>query len=837
MSASARSSAAAAVVAELQSRHATEVRSYVRELWEGDDARAAKSLSAFWREWMPPPGVADEIPREYVFAGARRHVVAEQRGAGISVAETDSDDSVPAENADLSTRIAARFRGLTAKQQEMVRLHLRHRFDFDEMAEITELPAGSAVQLLHTALNRLSGGGADERSLQLALQGATGEQLAAESPETRNRVAELRLTIETVRQLLARGPDALRPRQRTARRRRKRWIAAAIGALALIAGLVFWFGRERTSAVAKGGETGRGQSRVSVQRVAGATPPHEMRSNAETANESSRASSPAPASKRRASFPNSHSDSSPSPNSAPASASATEPNASTSSVEHAALDPAANVTSDSAVASTARTSDAPTRAPAAIPRGQAGAVTREQSQPRDTAPTAEREPAATRLLADRVDTVPIAALRRALGATRWPARSEVNVAAMLGAIPPSVSPTRATKAAFTAEIEASDSPWHADRRLVRVALRARAHVATTRAPATVILLLDVSGSMDAPNRLPLVQTAVAGLLRRLQPHDRVGVVTYAGESRVLLPPAPLTDERAVRAAIDSLEAKGRTNGGAGLREAFRLATSDREAGGEHVVILCTDGDFNMGETSEAELRALIERHRAENVRLAIFGFGRADRIDARLEALAASARGGSGYVNTQAEAEQALVSQLDALFAPVAENLEATVEFDPTRVARFRILGDGDMRPVGAGAEVTFASRARVLPGEVLSAVFEIEPTAERARDTSEARVRAVCFAAEEPDRQTPYYGVWPGRIGRGTFAEASVDFRFAAATAAFAEALQAGAEAGAPRLDDIARWASGAIGGDAGGYRAELLAFIEQARRAARAEKRPSAR
>lgn len=820
MSASARSSATAAIVAELQSRHATEVRSYVRELWDGDEARAAKSLAAFWRNWVPPPGVADEIPREYVFAGARHHVTSEQRSAGISIAESDRDDATAEETSDPSARTAARFRRLTAKQQEMVRLHLHHRFDLDEIAEITELPASAATQLLHTALSRLNGGSGhdDARTLHLALEGATGDRLAGESPETRTRVAELRLTIEVTRQVLARGPEAFRPRQRTARRRTTRWIVAAVAATALVTALVAWINRAPSADAEAATSPARGQSRVSVRRAAKEAPPAAIRPNSETTNDASRANRPAAARERR-------------PPALPsirptATAGA---GASTGAALHATIDPTASAAAESTTPSPRQTAP-PVQTPRAraIPRGETEPVAREKAQPRET-PT-ERAEHASRLLADRVDTTPIVALRKALGASRWPDRREVNVAALLNAVPPAPRVPRTDAPAFTAQIESSESPLHPERRLVRVALRAREHVPATRARATVILLLDVSGSMDAPNRLPLVQAAVAGLLRRLQPQDRVGVVTYAGDSRVLLPPAALTDERAVRAAIDSLDAQGRTNGGAGLREAFRLAASDRAVGGEHVVILCTDGDFNMGETSEAELGALIDQHRDDNVRLAIFGFGRPNRIDARLESLAARARGGSGYVNTTAEAEQALVSQLDALFAPVAEKLEATVEFDPARVARFRQLGDGEMRPVGTGAEVTFAARERVLPGEVLSAVFEIEPTATAAHETVDARVRVVCFAAEDSRDQTPYYGVWPGRVGEMPFADASIDFRFAAATAAFAEALQAGPETGAPQLDDIERWARGAVGEDEGGYRAELLAMIEQARRAAAA-------
>jgi Ca-activated chloride channel family protein len=888
LSASARSPAISAVVAELQRRHATEVRSYVRELWDGNDARAAKSLTAFWRAWLPPPGAADEIPREYVFAGARHHVMAEQRGAGISVEESDPDDPAAEETSDPSVRIAARFRRLTTKQQEMVRLHLHHRFDVDEMAEITELPSASAAQLLHNAISRLNGADhEDARLMDLALAGATSDQLATEPPDARNRIAALRVTIEVTRQVLARGPEAfVRTRKRSRRPlARSRKIAALAVTLAAVVISFFWLrNRPQETTGTPHLVNATGTSRVAIGRAGASddTPANLSRgdrstpssANAARARTTPRATAaritPASAGDERAASPapappqaGHTATSTPEPSAAPlpSDGSATERGIATGAVGQAEPIAQRRGTSDSQKIS----------APAASLRGQANAqppvstspVARSDTADRDRPepPIAESTNSASssspqnsaresparlsaaadhvsatteipdqHLRADHLDTAPIAALRKALGTTRWPQRQEVNVAAMLAAVPPRARSPTPNAPAFTAQIESSASPSNADRRLVRVALRAREYDPAHRARATVILLLDVSGSMDAPNRLPLVQAAVAGLLRRLQPDDRVGVVTYAGESRVLLPPASLTDERAVRAAIDSLEAQGRTNGGAGLREAFRLAASDRAVGGEHVVILCTDGDFNMGETSEAELGALIDQHRDDNVRLAIFGFGRPDRIDPRLEALAARARGGSGYVNTQAQAQLALVSQLDALFAPVAEKLEATVEFDASRVARFRVLGEAEMRPVRAGAEVTFASREHVLPGEELSTVFEIDPAEGRADEPAEVRVRAACFAAEATRGQTPYYGVWPGHAGDTPFAAASVDFRFAAATAAFGEALQAGPDIGEPQLDEIERWARDAVGEDVGGYRAELLTLIEQARRAAAA-------
>lgn len=866
LSASARSPSASAVVAELQSRHATEVRSYIQELCDGDATRAEAVLAVFWREWSPPPGSANEIPREYVFAGARRQAMAEQRRAGA--AEREVDESEPDEAKDASARVAARFRQLTAKQQEVVRLHLQHRFSVDEIAEITELSPGGAAQLLHTACGRLNGAANEEaRLVQLALSDASTEQLAGESPENRGRVAELRVTIQVTRQVLARGLEAFRTQPRASRRRSSRWVFALGGAVLLLALGAWWWLRptrddaaggafesegsshvairrtpqsEETRATGVGGEGGGGDLKSSSSRSRRMKPitPTQTAAKAEKPSAVARPTPPAESAKigaddgaRSAGVvtgkvakgePDAHAE-------APAAFTrANEPAASVEGRRDAtragdtitrAAETAESVSPRQKEIETSATDARP--APAAVPSQSAVSATgrREHSALRKTKPAA--------LKTDRVNTAPIAALRKALGASRWPEPKDVRVAEMVNAFPPNPAPRAAEAAPFTTQVETSEAPWKQGSQLVRVTLRAREDAPVARAPATVILLLDVSGSMEAPNRLPLVQDAVAGLLRRLRPEDRVGVVTYAGESRVLLPPAALRDERAVRAAIESLEAKGRTNGGAGLREAFALAESDGQEHGNHVVILCTDGDFNMGETTEAELGALIDRHRDAGVKLAIFGFGRAERIDARLEALAARARGGSGYVNTRAEAEQALVGQLDALFAPVATQLSATVEFDPSRVANVRALDAGAAVANADGLEFAVAQRERVLPGETVSALFEVEPRPGVATKGSAWRVRLSC---ELPERegQAPYAGAVWGELNEQEFAAASVDFRFAAAVAGFGEALQAGAEQGAHRLDEIERWARAALGEDMGGYRAEFLRLIEQARRAA---------
>jgi Ca-activated chloride channel family protein len=889
LSASAKPPASkSAVVARLQARHATALRSYALELWDGRTKRADESLAELWREWtLAPPLAEDATAREAIFAALRRHVVAAQRRAGAR-AETAQDGELAnaEQSGSVPERVAHRFRQLTPKQQEVLRLRLRHNFGVDEIAHITELAPANVEQLIHHALGRLDGGGPDDpRLTRLALTSAAAGD-TADAPADRARIAELRVTAEVARQVLARGVETFVTHKKRRSRRRFFVIGGALVLAALAVAAWWMMRRPAESAAASRTLAATGSSRVAIARTNGDQPDATPRAagGAEAAGHQRgvqpRASATAgdaasTHAKPEASQPGSAE--SPHP---PATASAMRSGIPTGEVgrNEPLAQPRGTTSDEKVVAPPAQPlgrheiNVAPPQTPAArtepatpetsAPRNpdrEASVMPRtppdspRPTDPRDPAPesqapltpapslaaspsiaaadaTLRREPPESKALTpDRLDTAPIAALRKALSASHWPESQNVNVRALMNAAPPSAQPPAAN--AVSVRVESSESPWHPERKLVRVELRAREATPPPRPAATVILLLDVSGSMDAPNRLPLVQEAVAALLRRLRPEDRVGVVTYAGESRVLLPPTVLTNERALRAAIDALEAKGRTNGGAGLREAFALAEADGRGHGEHIVLLCTDGDFNMGETSEAELGALVDQHRDAGVRLAIFGFGRPQRIDARLEALAARARGGSGYVNTRAEAEQALVAQLEPLFAPVAEKLEATVAFDPARVARFRAVGERELRTVARGTETRVAARERLLPGETVSAMFEVEPAPGAAGEPGAAdlRVRTTCVAVGEADAKSPAHGLWPARLGDAAFAEASVDFRFAAAMAAFGEALQAGPEEGAPRLDEIERWARDAVGEDAGGYRAELLALIAQGRHAAK--------
>lgn len=462
----------------------------------------------------------------------------------------------------------------------------------------------------------------------------------------------------------------------------------------------------------------------------------------------------------------------------------------------------------------------PAATPPSKPRRASEAV-RSGDSPERKFETAKAVPASP--LPVEAGTASVADLKRALAGGQPPPRAAVKIEQLLNYFPIPVAPP-AGPALFAAELEVAEAPWAPTRRLVRVGLRARDVPAPPRAPATLVFLLDVSGSMVAPNRLPLVREALRLVLERLQPDDRVGLVTYAGESRLTLAPTPMTERKKIREALDALEARGLTNGGAGLELAYDLAKANFTAGGVNAVILCTDGDFNVGATSEAELGKLVDRQADSQVTLSIFGFGRGSRIDGRLEALARRGGGQSGYVNTRREAERVLVAQIGGQLEPLASDVRLEAVFNPARVESYRLLGyDDETALTDSSAE----AGALVGPGHTLTALYEVTP----AGGTVAGGENLLTLKIDYRDART-------GGPGRQQFAlpdtgkafkDASADFKFAAAVAAFGQILRDSPEKGSATLEQVAEWARQGTAGDIGGYRTEFQEMVAAARTLAR--------
>lgn len=413
----------------------------------------------------------------------------------------------------------------------------------------------------------------------------------------------------------------------------------------------------------------------------------------------------------------------------------------------------------------------------------------------------------------------VAALGRALAEKRWPKPGEVRVAELVKRVPPEAQEEDgAVDDALAARVEMAPSPWQPEKMLVRVALKARPMPVPARAPANLVFAIDVSQSMAGPNRLPLVQEGIRLLAQRLHPADRVTVVTYAASAKELLPGTPLGGKALeLRNALNGLEAAGQTNGYEGLQRAYAAARAGRVEAGLNVVVLCTDGNFNLGETDESVLAGIAAQAAAEGIKLSVFGFGRSDRNDLRLELLAAKGGGRSCYVNTREEAERLLATQIDGLIEAAANEVSLTVRFNPARVTESGRIDGGT-----EGA--TSVAVAELLPGRNLEALYEV------TLDPAAAADRLVDLSVRY---RLPGWPVAQQRMLRlegetHNWAQTDPGFRFAVAWVELGrilhgERLRAGGE-----LDRLEVWVRQYLPDDTGGYRSELLDNLAAARVAA---------
>jgi Ca-activated chloride channel family protein len=368
-----------------------------------------------------------------------------------------------------------------------------------------------------------------------------------------------------------------------------------------------------------------------------------------------------------------------------------------------------------------------------------------------------------------VDTASYTNVRRFLRNGQLPPPDAVRVEELVNyfrfAYP---APSRNRPVSVTAEV--GDCPWAPGHKLALIGVRAREIDARSVAGRNIVLLIDVSGSMQSPDKLPLVQTALRMFVDTLRPADRLAIVTYAGSSGVALQSTPASDRARIHHAIASLTAGGSTNGAEGLVLAYRIARQHFVDGGVNRVILATDGDFNVGVTSQGELHALIARERESGVFLSVLGVGTGNLKDQTMEMLADRGNGHYAYLDSLQEARRVLVREGGATLETVAKDVKFQVEFNPLQVAAWRLIGyetrllahqdfnddRKDGGELGAGHTVTVLYE--IVPPEALNADPNVEddrpavdplryqdspPASLTARtSTREAAVRAASAAA-----------------------------------------------------------------------------------------------
>jgi Ca-activated chloride channel family protein len=391
-----------------------------------------------------------------------------------------------------------------------------------------------------------------------------------------------------------------------------------------------------------------------------------------------------------------------------------------------------------------------------------------------------------------------------------------------------------------------ECPWNARHRLALIGLQARRLDADTTPPRNLVFLIDTSGSMMTPQKLPLVKASLSMLVPNLTGKDRVAIVAYAGEAGLVLPATSGADAEAISDAIAQLEAGGSTNGGEGLVLAYKIAREHAIKGGVNRVVLATDGDFNVGVTSQSDLIRLIEEHRKSGITLSVLGFGMGNLKDSTMEKLADKGNGNYAYIDTLQEARKVLVEQAGGTFVTVAKDIKVQVEFNPRVVGSYRLIGyenrilqdhefnddRKDAGDMGAGHSVT--------------ALFELAPVGERAASASvdplkyqQSNTLSAAAASDEaltvklrykePDGDTSSLKT----VAVRNTTETTPELGFASAVAEFGMLLRDSEHKGSSSFADVRARASRFKGEDPFGHRAEFIRLVDAAEGVSRMSRR----
>jgi Ca-activated chloride channel family protein len=450
-----------------------------------------------------------------------------------------------------------------------------------------------------------------------------------------------------------------------------------------------------------------------------------------------------------------------------------------------------------------------------------------------------------------VDTASYANVRRFLKQNRRPPASAVRIEELVNYFPYDyAAPTG--NVPFAASLEVASAPWMPDHRLVRIGLKGREVSDAQRPPANLVFLLDVSGSMTHPNKLPLVKQSLRLLVEKLRPDDRVAIAVYAGASGLALPSTSAREKATILEAINELTPGGSTNGAMGIQLAYDIAKANFVPGGVNRVILATDGDFNVGTTSEGELVNLIEEKAKSGVFLSVLGYGMGNLKDSTLEQLADKGNGNYAYIDSLAEAKKTLVEQAGGTLMTIAKDVKIQVEFNPAQVQAYRLIGYENRMLAKEDFNNDKIDAGEIGAGHTVTALYEVVPVGAAMPDETpavdglkyqkpkqgagslkqgalNAEMLTVKIRYKEPAGEVSSKLEFPLVDGGTAFADASPDFKFAASVAGFGMALRDSPHKGQLTLADVLVWGQSSLGQDPGGYRAEFLTLVGVAERLVR--------
>ena len=445
-----------------------------------------------------------------------------------------------------------------------------------------------------------------------------------------------------------------------------------------------------------------------------------------------------------------------------------------------------------------------------------------------------------------VDTASYAYVRRTLSEGQWPPEGAVRTEEMVNYFSYAVKGPGEGEDLLAVHTGLVTAPWDARRRVLHIVVKGREEARDEEGRVNLVFLVDTSGSMEGPDRLPLVVSGLKLMVGSLREDNHVGVVTYAGGAEVVLEPTPVAEREKILRALDGLKAGGRTSGHEGIRTAYALAREAYDAGGVNRVVLATDGDFNIGMSAPGALEDYIAKERESGVTLSVLGVGRGNYDDRVMQALAQAGNGTAAYIDTLMEAKKVLSDEVLRSVVPIAGDVKVQVEFNPERVAEYRLMGYETRALRREDFTNDKVDAGDVGSGHVVTALYELTPEGEETRieglrygDGDDGKTGKGEYPEEwaqvrlrwkPPGEMESTESVHIVREREATPREAQ-ERSFAIAVAAFAEKLKGGRYLGDYGYEDIEALARSARGEDRDGYRAELVQLVGTARAMAQSE------
>ena len=450
-----------------------------------------------------------------------------------------------------------------------------------------------------------------------------------------------------------------------------------------------------------------------------------------------------------------------------------------------------------------------------------------------------------------VDTASYAFVRRQILRGVLPQKDAVRIEEMINYFSYQYPLPANKEQAFRPTVAVVASPWNAANRLLHIGIKGF-DMATQEAPATnLVFLLDVSGSMNSPDKLPLLKNSMKLLLQSLKPDDTVAIVVYAGAAGTVLEPTPVQEKSKILKALDNLQAGGSTAGAEGIRQAYQLAESGFDKNAVNRVILATDGDFNVGITNPEELKGFVERKRKTGIYLSVLGFGQGNLNDRLMQELAQNGNGVAAYIDTLNEARKVLVEEASSTLFPIAKDVKIQVEFNPNVVAEYRLIGYETRALKREDFNNDAVDAGDIGAGHSVTAIYEITLVHSETRlidesryQQAESKLQESEFAGEyaflkirykQPDEDTSRLITDPITVKNdldrsgNTYPQSMVDDTgWATAVAGFAQLLKGSQYSGTFDYDAVIRLAEQHKGADKFGYRAEFIQLVRLAKSAA---------